>query len=67
VIVCICRRVNERAVAAAIAEGHTTPAQLGQACGAGTECGGCQPALKRLCEAAGSTCTEGTSERNVRT
>ena len=66
--VCICRRVNERAVAAAIAEGANTPArQLAAACGAGTECGGCKPALKRLCEAARSTCNEGASERNVRT
>ncbi|MCA1683280.1 MAG: (2Fe-2S)-binding protein [Actinobacteria bacterium] len=45
---CLCRAVSERNVRAAVADGATTVAQVRAACGAGTGCGGCLPALRRL-------------------
>jgi bacterioferritin-associated ferredoxin len=50
VIVCICRRLNDHAIAAAIDDGAATPEALGERCGAGTVCGGCTPELARMCD-----------------
>ena len=36
VLVCLCRRVSEREVRAAVAEGVSTVAELQRVCGAGT-------------------------------
>jgi bacterioferritin-associated ferredoxin len=40
-IVCICRRVSDRTVRAAIADGATTVGDVASACGAGSGCGAC--------------------------
>ena len=45
--VCICSRVRERDVRAAIRCGARTEESVGDACGAGTGCGSC---LDRICE-----------------
>jgi bacterioferritin-associated ferredoxin len=51
VIVCHCKVVSDRDVAAAIADGARTVRQICGASGAGTDCGGCVFSLKRLlCE-----------------
>lgn len=44
---CICERVRERDVRAAIRRGAETEDAVGDACGAGTGCGAC---LDRICE-----------------
>ena len=44
---CICERVRERDVRAAIRRGADTEEAVGDACGAGTGCGAC---LDRICE-----------------
>ncbi|MGH3728537.1 MAG: (2Fe-2S)-binding protein [Micromonosporaceae bacterium] len=45
--VCICARVAEREVRAAIRGGACTEEAVGNTCGAGTGCGTC---LERICE-----------------
>jgi bacterioferritin-associated ferredoxin len=44
---CICERVRECDVRAAIQRGARTEESIGEACGAGTNCGTC---LDRICE-----------------
>ena len=51
VIVCSCRAVSDRTVAAAIASGAETVGEISARCGAGGRCGGCWPELDRLLEA----------------
>ncbi|HXU72946.1 MAG TPA: (2Fe-2S)-binding protein [Polyangia bacterium] len=51
-IVCLCRAVSERTIAAKIAEGARTPADLAARCGAGTGCGACVASLERICSRA---------------
>jgi bacterioferritin-associated ferredoxin len=45
--VCICARVKEREVRAAIRAGADTEDSVGDACGAGMRCGTC---LDRICD-----------------
>jgi bacterioferritin-associated ferredoxin len=40
-IVCLCRRVSDRTIRAAVAGGARTVEEVGQACRAGTGCGAC--------------------------
>ncbi|MDX9997570.1 MAG: molybdopterin-dependent oxidoreductase [Phenylobacterium sp.] len=47
-IVCACFRVGERAIAAAAAGGARTLDALGEATGAGANCGSCRPEIARL-------------------
>jgi NAD(P)H-nitrite reductase large subunit len=49
-IVCLCKGVSCGAIRNAIAEGNTTVDQIGRACGAGTDCGGCEGAIEDLVE-----------------
>lgn len=44
---CICHAVSERELADVIADGAATEEAVGDACGAGTGCGGC---LDRICD-----------------
>ena len=56
-IVCHCQVVSDRAVAAAIADGARTLAEVCRATGAGQDCGSCVFSLKRL------VCEHGPSRR----
>lgn len=47
-IVCHCEVVNDRAIAGAVAAGAQTVAQVCRATGAGSNCGSCVFAVKRL-------------------
>jgi assimilatory nitrate reductase catalytic subunit len=47
-VVCSCRRVTDRAVTAAIADGAVTLDAIAGHCAAGSRCGGCWPELERL-------------------
>lgn len=47
-LICHCKAVYERHVRAAIAEGACDEVAVARACGAGTGCGGCVPAISRL-------------------
>ena len=51
-IVCACLKVGARVIDAAIAAGGATPDALGEATGAGTNCGSCRPELARMITAA---------------
>jgi len=48
VIICHCRGINDRTVRDAIASGTVTVDELAEACGTGSDCGGCRPALAEL-------------------
>jgi bacterioferritin-associated ferredoxin len=47
-LICHCRAVNDATIRAAAAAGACGPDELGARCGAGTDCGGCLPALQAL-------------------
>jgi bacterioferritin-associated ferredoxin len=48
VLVCHCRKVNDRAVRASVEAGARTVPDVAARCGAGTRCGGCWPAIDQL-------------------
>lgn len=47
-IVCVCRRVSDRAIREAVATGAMTVRAVGERTRAGTGCGGCRPVIERL-------------------
>ena len=47
-VVCHCRAVSDRAIAATLASGASSVEQVGDHCGAGTRCGGCRPVIEAL-------------------
>jgi assimilatory nitrate reductase catalytic subunit len=47
-IVCVCLGVGANEIAASACAGATSVAEIGAATGAGTNCGSCRPAIKRL-------------------
>jgi bacterioferritin-associated ferredoxin len=47
-VVCLCTGTSERKVRRAIERGATTVDAIGEACGAGTCCGGCHDTLRSL-------------------
>jgi assimilatory nitrate reductase catalytic subunit len=50
-VVCVCFEVGAKTIVGAIAEQRlTSVAAVGQALGAGTNCGSCRPAIARLLE-----------------
>ncbi len=49
-LVCHCKRVSDRAIRAAIGSGARCRGTVGRACGAGTGCGGCLPAVDAILE-----------------
>lgn len=48
--VCLCEGVSDRAIVAAITAGAHTVDELGEACAAGTVCGGCVHYLEEMLE-----------------
>ena len=49
-IVCHCARVCDRTIRAAVREGARTQDAVARACGAGSMCGGCVPAVSEILE-----------------
>ncbi len=47
-VVCHCNAVNDRAIRAEIESGALDVSQVAERCGAGADCGGCQPLVERL-------------------
>ena len=47
-LVCHCHVVNDARIRAEIARGAQDELAIALACGAGTDCGGCVPAISRL-------------------
>ncbi len=47
-IVCHCQKVNHRRILEVIGQGARSVEEVGRACGAGTGCGGCRPAIELL-------------------
>lgn len=49
-IVCHCHRVCDRTIRAAVRAGASTEEAVGDACGAGSTCGGCVPVVTEIIE-----------------
>ena len=47
-LVCHCKAVNDRRIRGLIERGARDEFDIAAACGAGTDCGGCLPAVHRL-------------------
>ncbi|MEM9195503.1 MAG: (2Fe-2S)-binding protein [Myxococcota bacterium] len=47
-LICHCKRVNDRTIKSAIDDGARSIEAVGRHCGAGTGCGGCRPAIDHL-------------------
>ncbi|HUH06475.1 MAG TPA: (2Fe-2S)-binding protein [Egibacteraceae bacterium] len=47
-LVCHCRAVNDSRIREEVAAGARDEFDIAQRCGAGSECGGCVPAISRL-------------------
>ena len=47
-LICHCAVVSDRAIRAAIVDGATDVAEVGQRCGAARACGGCVPGIESL-------------------
>ena len=47
-IVCHCKRVSDTTIRAAVQQGARSHREIGQACGAGTCCGGCRPLVAQV-------------------
>lgn len=45
-LVCLCEGVSERKVRRAVEQGAASVAEIGEHCGAGTNCFGCHPTLE---------------------
>jgi bacterioferritin-associated ferredoxin len=50
VYVCHCTGLTDREIEAEVAAGARTIEDLAECCGAGSECGGCWPALEEVLE-----------------
>jgi bacterioferritin-associated ferredoxin len=48
VLVCHCHRICDRTIRESIREGARSIDEVGEACRAGTSCGGCRPAIGGL-------------------
>jgi bacterioferritin-associated ferredoxin len=55
VYVCHCKAVSDRAIAAVIASGARTVAEVTDGCRAGGGCGGCHPLLQAMIDGGGGS------------
>jgi bacterioferritin-associated ferredoxin len=54
VIICHCLRISDRTIRTSVREGAETREQVARACGAGSCCGSCRPAIDEIvCEERG--------------
>ncbi|WP_414640719.1 (2Fe-2S)-binding protein [Archangium sp.] len=60
-IVCLCHVVSDRTIRARISEGARSVEAIGQACRAGTGCGGCQEQIADLIK----ECRQGANARSA--
>jgi bacterioferritin-associated ferredoxin len=49
-LVCHCHAVNDATIRQCVSAGARSPSEIREACGAGSGCGGCRPAIDRLIE-----------------
>ena len=57
-VVCVCYGIGTNQILAQAEQGAATVAEVGRACGAGTNCGSCRPAIARLLREWNETCEE---------
>jgi bacterioferritin-associated ferredoxin len=62
VYVCLCKAITDRTVASSIDRGAATLREVAGACGAGTICGGCRPAIAALLERFGQNSASGPAD-----
>ncbi len=54
-VVCVCHGIGANQILGAAEAGAGSVAEVGRACGAGTNCGSCRPAIARLLREWGET------------
>ncbi len=64
-IVCMCHGVRCSAVKAAVRAGALTVDAVGEACGAGTDCGGCRALIEDMIEDVAETDSQGRTHLRV--
>lgn len=57
-VVCVCHGIGASQILAVVEDGAATVAAVGQACGAGTNCGSCRPAIARMLREWNEPCLE---------
>lgn len=57
-IVCLCRRVSDRTVSAALDAGAGSVEDVARATGAGTSCGCCHSTIEAMVQAHAAACSE---------
>ena len=57
-VVCVCHGIGTNRILAEAEQGAVTVTEVGRACGAGTNCGSCRPAIARLLREWNETCEE---------
>lgn len=57
-VICVCHGIGAKQILHAVEAGAGSVADVGSACGAGTNCGSCRPAIARLLREWSATCTE---------
>ncbi|MGE8136272.1 molybdopterin-dependent oxidoreductase [Novosphingobium subterraneum] len=57
-VVCVCHGIGTNQILTHAEQGAGTVAEMGMACGAGTNCGSCRPAIARLLREWNETCEE---------
>ena len=61
-LVCHCNGVSDRTIRRSVRSGARTLSQVGQACGAGTCCNGCVPAISAIIHTESSTAERETTD-----
>ncbi|NLR70131.1 molybdopterin-dependent oxidoreductase [Novosphingobium sp. ERN07] len=57
-VVCVCHGIGAMEIMAVAEKGAGTVAEVGKACGAGTNCGSCRPAIARMLREWNEACVE---------
>ncbi|MDP3550801.1 MAG: molybdopterin-dependent oxidoreductase [Novosphingobium sp.] len=57
-VVCVCHGIGAKQILGVVEQGAGTVADVGKACGAGTNCGSCRPAIARMLREWNETCAE---------
>jgi len=57
-VLCLCKGLSDKAVQRVIDDGARSVDEIGDRCGAGTDCGSCKDALEQMVESCGRGCAD---------
>ncbi|MCX7284056.1 MAG: molybdopterin-dependent oxidoreductase [Novosphingobium sp.] len=64
-VICVCHGVGAKQILAVVEQGAGSVGAVGKACGAGTNCGSCRPAIARMLREWNETCTQSAQWETV--